>query len=359
MGAARLPFALKQAGFEVGAVCPDGSYLSGTNYTDYKLPYNKSADRTERYKILQRAFHEWPCDLVIPGDEIAVWFLRIACTKAEGVIEAPYLNLISQSLCNLEHRRTIEQNTVLGAIADGLGLDSPARLISPSLEEAVAFAERHGFPVVLKRDYTYAGLGVSICRNLKELRVAYAAVAEKARVEQDGFSLQRFIVGSPASVSFSALNGKLLAAFAFRAERTWKEPGVTSIVRNIDNKAMINAADKLVAYFGFTGFGGVDFMLDDSNRPWLLEINPRPTPTTHLGSLVGVDLCAELYAVMLGKESPTIVLGKRVDRVAMFPFAWMMGKHTISEFSGHHDVPWYDPPQLAMMIRDFWGKCRD
>lgn len=357
VGVSRLPFALKQAGFKVGVVCPAGSYLSSTGYADYKLTYELVAGREEIYKTLQRAFRDWQPDFVIPGDDPALWFLHNASARAAEIIEAPYLNTIGLSLCNPELRRTLEQKTALGVIADTLGIDFPAQLISPSLEDTVAFAQRHGFPVVLKRDYTYAGVGVFICRDLQALRETYAAVSEKAKLEQDDFSVQRYVAGIPASVSFSALNGKLLAAFAFYAEATRSATGFTSIARIMENPTMIEAAGKLVGFFGFSGFGGIDLILDDTNRPWLLEINPRPTPTSHLGSLVGADLCAAFGAAMLGGE-PSTVVGKRVERVAMFPYAWVQASHTIGGFAGHHDVPWHDPPLLAMLIRDFWATCK-
>ena len=357
VGISRLPFALKQAGFEVGVVCPDGYYLSATAYADYKLPYASDMGRVELYGVLQRAFQDWSPDLVIPGDDTSVWFLRNACIKAAETLSPPHLNVISQSLCKLEQREAVEMKTVLGAITDTLGIDFPAQLISPGLEEAIAFTQTHGFPVALKRDYTYAGLGVVICRDLRELRENHATVAEKSRQEKDDFALQQFIAGAPSSVSFSALNGKMLAAFAFRAEVTRNATGFTSIARIIENQTMITATEKLVSYFGYSGFGGLDFILDETDRPWLLEINPRPTPTSHLGTLVGADLCGALYVAMSGKAVPALA-AKRVERIAMFPYAWVQETQTIGEFSGYHDVPWYDPPLLAMMVRDFYGKCK-
>ena len=61
-------------------------------------------------------------------------------------------------------------------------------------------------------------------------------------------------------------------------------------MRAIEAPALEEAARRLVARLGFTGYCGLDFVLEaGTDKPYFLEFNPRATQIVHLGALFGVD----------------------------------------------------------------------
>lgn len=353
IGVSRLPAALHAAGFKVGALCPKGSYLSQSEYLDFCPAYDSGLSRRNVYRLLSEAVREWRPSFVMAGDEYGGWFLRYLCEGAEAdVVDEDCVALVNASLGLYEQRIPLERKSMLGRIARSLEIDFPEEIVSPNAEQARDFAAQHGFPVVLKRDYTSAGLGVMVVRDAASLEDDFMAMSSKSAEVKDDFTIQRFIPGVPASVSYAAFHGKLLGAFAFAAESTHRDTGFTVTGHVLDSAPMIEATRRLVEYFGLSGLGGVDFMLEENGRAWLLEVNSRPTPTSHLGGLMGTDLCALLYAALTRREPPPPP-PRRVQRFAVFPFAWRSDKGAVAEFDGFHDVPWNDPPLLAALVRDY------
>src|SRR5580692_686254 len=65
------------------------------------------------------------------------------------------------------------------------------------------------------------------------------------------------------------------------------------------------AAQAIVERLGVTGFLGFDFILEEATqKAFLIEINPRATPTCHLSLGAGHDLCAAFAEVITGREAP-------------------------------------------------------
>jgi hypothetical protein len=103
---------------------------------------------------------------------------------------------------------------------------------------------------------------------------------------------------------------------------------------------------------GLSGFAGIDFILEKgSGRAVLLELNPRVTPTSHLGLRFGTDLCAALRAELAGGRVGESQSSSRAtvaeELVALFPSELM--RDVSSEYLGsaYHDIPADEPELIA------------
>ena len=71
-----------------------------------------------------------------------------------------------------------------------------------------------------------------------------------------------------------------------------------------------------------------------------LEFNGRPTQTTHLGRLVGNDLCRAMACAISGQH----YMGRHRQRgqtpIALFPSEWIRDRNSRYLTEAHHDVPW-------------------
>ena len=234
IGLARLPQALRQAGFLVRALCPKNAYVSRSSYLEACYVYDGLTSRAAYAQGFQRVLDAWPPDLIVPGDDTAVQLLHELPRLKEKGVSALANHVIEGSLGDPARYDEIELKSLLGRAAAAAGAPLPPQVVSPSVEEALQFVQRHGLPVVVKADYTAAGQGVRVCRTEVEL---VRCLGQPAKPNADllrrpaTFSLQKFISGTPAAVSLSAHRGKMVAAFAFRKEHSFPSVnGPTSVV---------------------------------------------------------------------------------------------------------------------------------
>jgi predicted ATP-grasp superfamily ATP-dependent carboligase len=59
------------------------------------------------------------------------------------------------------------------------------------------------------------------------------------------------------------------------------------VVRVIDHPGMANAARQVVKRFGLSGFCGMDFLIAADGEAYMVELNPRVTPTCTCWSRAG------------------------------------------------------------------------
>jgi len=116
---------------------------------------------------------------------------------------------------------------------------------------------------------------------------------------------------------------------------------------------MRQAAGKLVAAWGLTGFVAFDFIVDAQGDAWLIECNPRPTSISHLGARLGEDICAALYCRLARQPPPPINPGAELV-VAHFPQEMLRDPASPYLTKAFHDVPVDDPGLMRRL--SVWGR---
>jgi glutathione synthase/RimK-type ligase-like ATP-grasp enzyme len=285
---------------------------------------------------------------------------------------------LRRSLGDPERQYRLLSKKHINEIGAGLGIAVPRQRAIAQPREAEDFAREVGYPIVLKKENTHGGMGVLLCRDAAEtvtnvfrLRAAglrqrgvakygIGAMAQLPPVRallagRRGQPLiaQEYVQGSPAFRTFVARGGRVLAGFSAIAERVDPAPfGSSTVVRFIDNPDMARAVAALAEAVGLTGFAGVDFILEaGTGRAVMLELNARVTPTSHLGSLFGTDLCAALIAELTGDReiaSPRPAqLGPPPQIAALFPSELMRDAESEYLRSAYHDIPEDEPELIA------------
>lgn len=120
-----------------------------------------------------------------------------------------------------------------------------------------------------------------------------------------GLHFQRAVAGEPWSCLFLAAAGDVtLVGFSRQIVRALGarpyvyRGGIGPLLPSPAVQAALRAAALgLTRAFGLVGLNGIDFVLDPGGRPWLLELNPRPTAATQLFAASGLmrahlDACA-------------------------------------------------------------------
>jgi predicted ATP-grasp superfamily ATP-dependent carboligase len=162
--------------------------------------------------------------------------------------------------------------------------------------------------------------------------------------------VQSYIVGRPANCAFLCWKGEVLAGIAVEVVSSDGMTGPASIVRVVDNAEMMLAAERIARRLCLSGFFGLDFMIEDGgNASYLIEMNPRCTPLSHLQLGKGRDLIGALAAKLLVQPLPETPPVTENELIAYYPQAW----HCHSEFLGvsFQDIPRGEPRLVEELMR--------
>ncbi len=342
-GPARLPQTLESAGLRVAALCPLDNVLSHTDHVSatYRLPSTRSGARLVRR--LAAVVGECRPALVIPGDEQAVALLHHAIWEnGDNGIDQTLRSLLLDSLGPADRLGAMLFKHETLALARRIGLAVPDGVLVGNAEDAVRAAERLTYPVFVKESFGWAGQGVYPCADSAAVVRAFVALepsksAVKAALRHamgrdwypaaQGITVQAGVAGRPAFYCALAWEGRMVGGFAGQPLRTAGPTGPSCEVRIGAHAAMANASERLIEALGCTGFIGFDFILPEGDLtatgvPVLIECNPRPIQTCHLGYRVGVDLVQALADLLRGGAVPDVPLEARSSLdVLLFPHA--------------------------------------
>jgi acetyl-CoA carboxylase biotin carboxylase subunit len=180
-----------------------------------------------------------------------------------------------------------------------------------SLAEAAAFAEKIGYPVMLKASAGGGGKGMRLVHEAAGLASAYRAARSEAKASfgDDAVYLEK-LVQRPRHVEIQVLAdehgnvvslGERECSLQRRHQKVVEEapsPAVDAGLRRRMGEAAVRAA----AAVGYTNAGTVEFLLDPSGEFYFLEMNTRlqvEHPITEL--VTGIDIVRWQLAIAEGR----------------------------------------------------------
>lgn len=362
-GAARIPKALANAGFEVALLAPQDSLAEKSRFIGRVGHLPDQANAAQWVFAFAAMVKAVAPRIVLPGDDMSFRLLEMLVNsppaQMQPAMHAQLVALIVDSLGDPAHYATSVDKTQLAPAAAALGVGMPPFVVGNDSDIALAFAAEHGYPVVAKRRHSTAGDGVAICADEVALRRAFFELAPSPvdPLRAPGPSpllVQKAVDGHSMFYPVAAWKGEMLAGWASEKIVANPEPkGPSTVVRRYRDPEAREASRKLVSAFGMSGLLNVEFMLErETRRPLLIEINRRIPPATHNGAKIGVDLCAALLAAIEGRPSPTradLDEGESGYNVH-FPQEWLRDPN--SEWLRKYpvDVPWDEPELFEALL---------
>ena len=365
ISSARVAEALQASELRVGAFCEARSPLAATRHVDQLVPI----DGTGLHPALEQFCASRRPVALVPCDERAVRALH--ALFADRSTTTGLRELIRRSLGDPLGYAVATSKWSTQALASRLGLRVPVQHRVASVREALGFATTWGYPVILKREGTYGGIGCRVCRSDRDILSGYRGLLAPGRLHKlkgraeawmgwrnggsgrsaEQLIIQRFHEGQLAFTAAVARDGVMLKGLATLAERVHPQPtGASTVVRLRDTPDLIEMTEILVRELGYSGFIGVDFIIEHaSGLAYLLEINPRVTPVTALGRRLGHDLCAAFAESFAGAIPP--LREQEATIAALFPNEWLRDPASPFLSTAYHDVPLQDPELMAWIYR--------
>ena len=367
VGSDRIVAAMGRSGCDCAVLGPADGFAARSRFAGTRFPLPRLGGWLSRgcgfATRFRKVVQAWRPDLVIPLDDFtartlrAERFYRAASQDVRALIERSFGSPDGfTTLCSRERQITL---------AAELGVRTPSQRTIATLQDAKEAAAAFGYPVVLKREQTCGGFGVAILENEADLIAAFGRASRKATMkrlvqtalrlttaDQNSLVMQQHIAGPMAFRVVACAAGTVLDGISFLAECV-NPPvtGASTIVRAIDRPDMDAAARALVAALGCSGLISLDFILCAEGAS-LIEINPRPVASGHLGALYGHDIYRALVDAARGiAVEASSMLDEGPDRVALFPRELDRDPESpyLSAPMGEapmHDVPCDDPDIL-------------
>jgi acetyl-CoA carboxylase biotin carboxylase subunit len=257
-----------------------------------------------------------------------------------------------------------------------------------SVDDAIAFAKRAGYPVILKASAGGGGRGMRVARDERELSVAYdtaRAEAEKAFGNAEVY-LEKYLE-SPRHVEFQVFGdghgnlrhlGERECSIQRRHQKLIEEAPSAVLDENL-RRRMGDAAITAARSVGYVNAGTVEFLLDRDGKFYFMEMNTRlqvEHPITE--EVTALDLVKEQIAVASGAplsfadrdmtprghaiefrinaEDP-ITFQPSPGRIAVFhPPGGLGVRVDTAAYQGYLIPPHYDSLIAKLIV---WGRDRD
>ena len=170
-------------------------------------------------------------------------------------------------------------------------------------------------------------------------------------------TVQEFVAGQPANILFSAWQGRVLASISVEVIDSANRLGSATAIRVVRSQEMLDAACSLADKLALSGLYGLDFILDqETQRPVLIEMNPRSTQTGHLSLGPDCDVTGTLISAVRPGFTPPATDSIANDVIALFPQLWSQNPQSPLMRSAHHDVPWGEPELVRELVKPSWAR---
>ncbi len=208
----------------------------------------------------------------------------------------------------VEAIRNAEDRGCFEKIMEELGIPQPEAEAVTDIETGVAAAERIGYPVLVRPSYVLGGRAMQIVSNEERLR-HYLQTAVEVNVESPVL-VDRYIMGKELEVD-AICDGKdvFIPGIMEHVEKTGIHSGDSISVYPTFSVSQA-VKDKIVEYtkalglrIGIIGLYNIQFILDEKEEVYVIEVNPRSSRTVpFLSKSTGVQMADIATQVILGKS---------------------------------------------------------
>ena len=285
---------IREAGFEAVIVNNNPETVS-TDYTTGDKLYFEPLTTEDVINIVHL---EQPDGVIVSlGGQTAV---NLAEPLAERGVKIVGTDV--EAIRNAEDRGRFEK------ILQKLGIPQPAAEAVTTVEDGVKAAERIGYPVLVRPSYVLGGRAMQIVANEEMLR-RYMRTAVEIN-ENSPVLVDKYITGKELEID-AVCDGErvYIAGIMEHVEKTGIHSGdsisvyPTFSVSEAVRQMIIDYTVRLGLGVGVKGLYNIQFICDDEDKVYVIEVNPRSSRTVpFISKATGVPLADIATRVMLGES---------------------------------------------------------
>ena len=303
--------------------------------------YYLCIEADEAYVIGKRGQYT-PVAAYLAGDEI----IKIALQHGVNMIHPGY-GFLSE---NAEFARNVERAGLIfvGPTADtidALGDKVSARRLAikcsvpvvpgtegpvEQFEDVKSFTDEHGFPIIIKAAFGGGGRGMRVVRKQEELKDSFErATSEAKSAFGNGTVFVERFLDRPKHIEVQLLgdnHGNVVHLFERDCSVQRRHQKVVELAPAKDlpedvRDNILKDAVKLAKSVNYRNAGTAEFLVDQQNRYYFIEINPRiQVEHTITEEITGIDIVAAQIQIAAGMSLPQ--LGLTQDQISIRGFAF-------------------------------------
>ena len=308
------------------------------SYEDRLGMHRQKAD--EAYMIGTRGQYT-PVAAYLAGDEI----IKIALAHGVQMIHPGY-GFLSE---NSEFARKVEEAGIIFVgpsyqVIESLGDKVSARRLAmkcdvpcvpgtegpvDKFEDVKAFTDEHGFPIIIKAAFGGGGRGMRVVRDQESLKDSFErATSEAKSAFGNGTVFVERFLDRPKHIEVQLLgdnHGNVVHLYERDCSVQRRHQKVVELAPAKDlpsetRDAILNDAVKLAKSVNYRNAGTAEFLVDQHNRYYFIEINPRiQVEHTITEEITGIDIVAAQIQIAAGASLEQ--LGLTQDRISTRGFA--------------------------------------
>jgi len=320
-------YALKEDGYETIMVNSNPETVSTDYDTSDKLYFEPLT--LERVTAI--------CDKEKPDGVIVQFGGQTPLKLAKGLEEhgVPIIGTSPESIDEAEDRKRF------GALVDKLGIKQPPNGTATDLEEALAVADRIGYPVLVRPSYVLGGRAMMICYNeaaLTSYMKAAISVSEERpvlvdRFLEDAIEIDADAISDGETVVIGGIMQHIENAGIHSGDSACVLPPF-SLTEDVGRRLREHTV-ALALELNVIGLMNIQYAVKDDDI-YVLEVNPRASRTVpYVSKAIGVPLAKIAARVMAGKKLTEIGFTEEVKldyfavKEAVLPFIKFPGVDSI------------------------------
>lgn len=196
-------------------------------------------------------------------------------------------------------------------------------------EEVKSFTDKYGFPIIIKAAYGGGGRGMRVVRDQESLKESFDRATSEAKTAFGNGTVfvERFL-DKPKHIEVQLLgdnHGNIVHLYERDCSVQRRHQKVVEIAPAKDlptetRDAILNDAVKLAKSVNYRNAGTAEFLVDQQNRYYFIEINPRiQVEHTITEEITGIDVVAAQIQIAAGATLEQ--LGLTQDRISTRGFA--------------------------------------
>ena len=285
-------WAIREAGYEAIVINNNPETVSTDHTTSDKL-YFEPLTVEDVMNVLD---HEKPDGVIVSlGGQTAI---NLAEKLAE--LGAPIIGTDIEAIRNAEDRGCFE------AIMEKLDIPRPKGVAVTTIEEGVKAANDIGYPVLVRPSFVLGGRAMQIVSNEDQLR-KYLQEAVEVNVDHPVL-VDHYIMGKELEVD-AVCDGEdvFVPGIMEHVEHTGVHSGdsisiyPTFSVSQKVKDTILDYTVKLGKEIGIKGLYNIQFIVDENEKVYVIEVNPRSSRTVpFISKATGVPLAPIATRIMLG-----------------------------------------------------------
>ena len=212
-----------------------------------------------------------------------------------------FIPVINESLARFWKNKNKFKNTLnyLGEFStyqilnDKLQLHELAKDLKILVPEKYKSLKQAIIPFVVKPNDLSSAKGVIYINQAKDIPIS---------INTNTSIIQQYVKGTGVGYSFYCKNGRIMDGYGHKRLAEYPVSGGSSTYReHYQDERMNEMASKIVKHLNFSGFAMFEFLLTDSNKLYLLEVNPRIWGSINQGMVNGTNYFKEIFGTQKTK----------------------------------------------------------